>query len=824
MMDNDLYIGWDELLHYDTKLKEYLEGKLLNAGISEETVQRIVQELLAKYVTIEDAQAAKSELVAQIDKILSDVAELDAGKVDESEFETFQTSILESVEKLETDLTVDLENTFKSVSLTISDLKDSTEEEFDKLSKVVADNDAEVNQRLDLVEQSIESAQATAIQKAIEQASAQDAVVLVEAQQYADSLGSNYDTSGAADAVKAELTEIINGKVDKEAGKSLIKTTDIERLENMSDGANKVEPSEVNGNIKIDGTDTTVYKHPDKHTIAEVDGLPDALASLQPKGDYAEKATTLAGYGINDAYTKEEVSNQDAVTLAEAQRYTKELVDALPPQVNYTVEITENTDDEAVAKTYVFTQNGSEIGTIKLPKDLVVTSGTIKTVAQDDVPYTGAKVGDKYIELIIGNQSSPLYIPAKDLVDVYTAKDNATEVQIAISDTNEISATLVNGGVTEEKLAEGVKTKLNKTWEEVGVAKGLVDALAEGQVKTNKEAIEAINDADTGILKQSKSYTDNLLTNYATNEEVANQDAVVLAEAQQYADAQDAAAKDDLIKLIDGKQPAGSYAPAQHTHSVSEITDFESNVAQTLVNESVKASQDGNGDNISETYAKKATTLEGYNITDAYTKTETSNQDAVVLAESEIYTDQRVAELKTTLEGDVDNKLNEVRVLVTNNTDNISTLTETVDKLSAAVANISKLELKRVDSIDDIVEENVIYLVPNENTLEKNVYDEYIIVGYDDAGNTLVEIIGSTGIDLDNYVTNDVYQKHVEDCANSAAEAKQYTDEQVATVQSNVDTINTFTDADGKKYRFRFELAEGQPRIVYEEILTGEDN
>ena len=804
-MDNDLYIGWDELLHYDTKLKEYLEGKLANAGISEETVQRIVQELLAKYVTIEDAQAAKNELVAQIDKILLDIAELDTGKVDESEFETFQTSILESVEKLETDLTADLENTFESVSLTISDLKDSTEAELAKLSKIVTDNDVAVNQRFDLIEQSVESAQATAIQEAIEQASAQDAVVLVEAQQYADSLGSNYDTNGAADAVKAELTEIINGKIDKGE-------------------ANKVEPSEYNGKIKIDGVDTTVYTHPDKHTISEIQDLSETLDTLQPKGDYAEKATTLAGYGISDAYTKEEVSNQDAVTLAEAQRYTKELVDALPPQVDYTVKITENTDDKNVAKTYVFTQNDREIGTIKLPKDLVVTSGTIKTVVQDDVPYTGAKIGDKYIELVIGNQSSPLYIPAKDLVDVYTAKDNATEVQIAISNTNEISATLVNGGTTEDKLGDDVKTKLNKTWEEVGVAQSLVDELANGQVTANKDAIAAINDSDSGILKQSKSYTDELLTDYATIEEVANQDAVVLAEAQKYADAQDATARDDLIKLIDGKQPAGSYAPAQHNHNVSDIVDFESNVAQTLVNEAVKASQDSNGDNISETYAKKATTLEGYGITDAYTKTETSNQDAVVLAESEMYTDQRVTELKTTLESDVDNKVNEVRVLVANNTDNIGTLTETVDKLSVAVANISKLELKRVDSISDIVEENVIYLVPNETTLEQNVYDEYIIVGYDDAGNTLVEMIGSTGVDLDNYVTNDVYQKHIEDCADSAVESKQYTDEQIATVQSNVDAINTFTDTDGKQYRFRFELADGQPRIVYEEILTGEDN
>lgn len=75
-------------------------------------------------------------------------------------------------------------------------------------------------------------------------------------------------------------------------------------------------------------------------------------------------------------------------------------------------------------------------------------------------------------------------VKLSDIADIYTAAAGASEVQVAISNTNEISATLVNGGVSEEKLAEGVKTKLNKTWEEVGVAKGLVDGLNISQYQT----------------------------------------------------------------------------------------------------------------------------------------------------------------------------------------------------------------------------------------------------------------------------------------------------------------------------------------------------
>jgi hypothetical protein len=43
-----------------------------------------------------------------------------------------------------------------------------------------------------------------------------------------------------------------------------------------------------------------------------------------------------------------------------------------------------------------------------------------------------------------------------------------------------------------------------------------VKALADGQVKTNKEAIAAINHTTTGILATAKNYADGLASNYAT--------------------------------------------------------------------------------------------------------------------------------------------------------------------------------------------------------------------------------------------------------------------------------------------------------------------
>ena len=106
------------------------------------------------------------------------------------------------------------------------------------------------------------------------------------------------------------------------------------------------------------------------------------------------------------------------------------------------VTITEAAGSGDILKTYTFTQNGKTIGTIKLAKDLVVASGTV--VLHDGV---------KCLELTL-TSGDVVHIPVSDLVDTYTAKQNATQIQVAISDANEISASIVAGSVTTTELAD----------------------------------------------------------------------------------------------------------------------------------------------------------------------------------------------------------------------------------------------------------------------------------------------------------------------------------------------------------------------------------
>jgi hypothetical protein len=112
---------------------------------------------------------------------------------------------------------------------------------------------------------------------------------------------------------------------------------------------------------------------------------------------------------------------------------------------------TADTPTDGYLKTYVISQYSQTIGKIDIPKDLVVTSGSVVVDPEGQAAGT-------YIKLVIANQTDPIYINVKDLVDIYTAQKNATQIQLAVSADNEISATIVAGSVGTTELADSAVT------------------------------------------------------------------------------------------------------------------------------------------------------------------------------------------------------------------------------------------------------------------------------------------------------------------------------------------------------------------------------
>lgn len=209
--------------------------------------------------------------------------------------------------------------------------------------------------------------------------------------------------------------------------------------------------------------------------------LSDAVASAQNTASAAATAAATNLASINELKTRVdgiETTANNAATKTELQDAVGDLIG----------EYNDATDDDSISlrglKTYVdneteklavaIVKEGDEykiyqddglhssatlIGTINVPKDMVVESGEIRDVD-----------GVKTLRLQLANTDSYVDIAVSDLVDAYTAAQNAAEVQLAISGNNVISATIVavNGGkitdktITKAKLADAVQTSLGK--------------------------------------------------------------------------------------------------------------------------------------------------------------------------------------------------------------------------------------------------------------------------------------------------------------------------------------------------------------------------
>lgn len=138
----------------------------------------------------------------------------------------------------------------------------------------------------------------------------------------------------------------------------------------------------------------------------------------------------------------------DGTVTTAAVPYTGRIVmeDALP---EYSTEKAPTVS--GFAATYYLTRNGSRIGVpINIPLDQVLRGSSIKTVVTANSPYSGAKVGDKYIEFLFQNNNTPQYLPVQDLVDVYTGDDQ----YIQVTESNVIK---LNYSVLSLKLAADLK-------------------------------------------------------------------------------------------------------------------------------------------------------------------------------------------------------------------------------------------------------------------------------------------------------------------------------------------------------------------------------
>lgn len=201
---------------------------------------------------------------------------------------------------------------------------------------------------------------------------------------------------------------------------------------------------------------------------------------------------------------------------------------------------------------YHLTKDGANVGAaINIPKDMVVSSGSVETYNTGNLP-TGVTVAGTYIVLTLANATSDkLYIKVDDLIEYVTGgsgENDAIQINVT-SDTHKVSASVKNGSLTLAMLSSAVQASLKK-------ADRAVQSIAEGttngtiSVDGTDVAVHGLHDGAYATVKSLNDTAQGYATAVKTELVGADSDeasASTIAGAKKYADSVSATAKSEAI-------------------------------------------------------------------------------------------------------------------------------------------------------------------------------------------------------------------------------------------------------------------------------------
>jgi hypothetical protein len=242
---------------------------------------------------------------------------------------------------------------------------------------------------------------------------------------------------------------------------------------------------------ETDLTDIRAAIKANTSAIATLNGTADVEGSVaKAVKDASDSLTTTINN--NKKELDDKIGSLDTLATTEksdivgAINENKAAIDAA--QSSGKISISTDTTTSGMLKSYTLMQGTTKIGTIDIPKDMVVKSGTVEQNP------TGLAAGT-YLVLTLANAAEDkVYINVGTLVDIYTAETGATQIQLNIdSSTREISANIVAGSVTATELANNAVTAAK-------IANGNV---TKSKLSTSLQA--SINKADTALQESDVS-------------------------------------------------------------------------------------------------------------------------------------------------------------------------------------------------------------------------------------------------------------------------------------------------------------------------------
>lgn len=268
---------------------------------------------------------------------------------------------------------------------------------------------------------------------------------------------------GEMDAAQASITTITGegeGSIKKAASDTLTsaKSYTDQEVAKKANLKHTHEITDVNGlQDALDGKADTVHTH----TTAQVEGLDDALAGK------ADKSTTLAGYGIGDAYTKGQTDSAIAAAVAAAPHLKRTIVEELPDP--------EGADENTIYM--VGTGAGSEDSAYE---EYMLINGAFE------------KIGSSKVDLT--NYAEKTYVDAAKQEAISTAAGDATtKANAAEQNVKTYADGLIAGLDVEDSAQSGkyvsavaeVDGKIQVTRADLPAAATLVEGTENGTVKFN---------------------------------------------------------------------------------------------------------------------------------------------------------------------------------------------------------------------------------------------------------------------------------------------------------------------------------------------------
>jgi len=223
---------------------------------------------------------------------------------------------------------------------------------------------------------------------------------------------------------------------------------------------------------------------------------------------------------------------------------------------------------------YVIKQGTNTVATLNIAKDMVISSGEVITASGTEKKGTSASSdsagltsGEKYIKLTISNADTTanlLYIPVNSLYKDHTVEKNAAKIQLAISSSNVISATVVSGSLVKTDLTSSLQNEITS-------ARTKITEKSTGHVRITKTAGTGAT-PDSYTVSEDDIASASLVGTLPTGTAALGETTVV-GYAEAYADKKAADAKTVVKAKNTGHVQVGVTTDATDGHQVVTVSE-----------------------------------------------------------------------------------------------------------------------------------------------------------------------------------------------------------------------------------------------------------